>query len=35
MWTETEMYEVHPDSVGAVLRRTRPNSICIPNRPGS
>ena len=23
---------VHPDPVGAVLRRTRPNAICIPNR---
>ena len=25
---------VHPDSVGAVLRCTRPNAICIPNRTG-
>ena len=25
----------YPDPVGAVLRRTRPNAICIPNRTGS
>ena len=25
MWTETEMHEVHPDPVGAVLRCTHPN----------